>query len=178
RDVAQLAVGARARPDVRDPLADSEAAHPAPKRGDDTGGLAPEAARERGDRIEPGAVIDVDVVDAHRVVAHLLLAGTGFAGIDVLDAQDFRAAVLVEADGRGHGPRTPYNALSSVSPVRMRMTRLMSVMKIFPSPTLPVLAAFRIASMTWSTSSPRTATSMRVLGTKSTTYSAPRYSSV
>src|SRR5690606_18551793 len=41
-----------------------------------------------------------------------------------------------------------------------------------------VLAAFRMASTTWSTRSPRTATSIRVLGTKSTTYSAPRYSSV
>src|SRR4029077_16040200 len=47
-----------------------------------------------------------------------------------------------------------------------------------PSPTLPVLADFRTASTTWSTRSLRTATSMRVFGTKSTTYSAPRYNSV
>jgi acetolactate synthase-1/3 small subunit len=80
------------------------------------------------------------------------------------------------------GPRRnhfrTYSAELSVSPVRIRMTRSISVMKILPSPTLPVLAALRMASMTWSTSSLRTATSMRVLGTKSTTYSAPRYSSV
>src|SRR5450432_3269374 len=60
----------------------------------------------------------------------------------------------------------------------MRITRSMWVMKILPSPTLPVLDDLMIASTTWSTRSPRTATSMRVLGTKSTTYSAPRYSSV
>ena len=36
----------------------------------------------------------------------------------------------------------------------------------------------RLASTTWSTSVSLTATSMRVFGTKSTTYSAPRYSSV
>src|SRR6202167_4089255 len=54
----------------------------------------------------------------------------------------------------------------------------MSVMNILPSPTLPVLAALSTASTTWSTRSARTATSTRVLGTKSTTYSAPRYSSV
>ena len=41
-----------------------------------------------------------------------------------------------------------YSALSSVSPVRMRMTRSMSVMKILPSPTLPVFADFVMASIT------------------------------
>ena len=46
-----------------------------------------------------------------------------------------------------------YSAALSVSPVRIRMTRSMSVMKILPSPTLPVLAAFSTASTTWSTSS-------------------------
>src|SRR5271165_2722605 len=54
----------------------------------------------------------------------------------------------------------------------------MSVTNILPSPTLPVFDAPTMASMTWSTSSFLTATSIRVFGTKSTTYSAPRYSSV
>src|ERR1700735_115531 len=60
----------------------------------------------------------------------------------------------------------------------MRTTRCSSLTKILPSPTLPVLAVFTIASMTGSTRSLRTAISTRALGTKSTTYSAPRYSSV
>src|ERR1700691_5470169 len=67
-----------------------------------------------------------------------------------------------------------YRAESSVSPVRMRTTRCSSLTKILPSPTLPVFAVFTIASITGSTRSLRTAISTRALGTKSTTYSAPR----
>ena len=44
--------------------------------------------------------------------------------------------------------QAPYSAELSVSPVRIRMTRSISVTKILPSPTLPVYAAFMIASMT------------------------------
>ena len=40
------------------------------------------------------------------------------------------------------------SAESSVSPVRIRITRSISVMKILPSPTLPVFADFMMASMT------------------------------
>src|ERR1700678_915943 len=79
---------------------------------------------------------------------------------------------------RRNGRLAGQSAALSVSPVLMRRTRRMSVTKIFPSPTLPVLDAPTIASITCSTSSFFTATSIRVLGTKSTTYSAPRYSSV
>jgi uncharacterized RDD family membrane protein YckC len=52
------------------------------------------------------------------------------------------------------------------------------VTKILPSPILPVLAALTMASMQRSTSSSLTTTSTFTLGRKSTTYSAPRYSSV
>ena len=41
-----------------------------------------------------------------------------------------------------------HSAWSSASPVRMRSTRSRSVMKILPSPTLPVLAASMMASTT------------------------------
>ena len=44
----------------------------------------------------------------------------------------------------------------------------------FPSPILPVRAAWTTASMTFSTSSSGATTSMRTFGTKSTEYSAPR----
>src|SRR5512139_3529010 len=60
----------------------------------------------------------------------------------------------------------------------MRTTCSRLVTKILPSPILPVLAAFSIASMTRSSSSALMATSIFTLGRKSTTYSAPRYSSV
>src|SRR6185503_6486367 len=139
---------------------------------------------------------------ADRGVAHPRLALPGLGHVDRLPAQDFGTAVRMDSDRvchardrslvglqvglqpdsllmHGLSGRSPtYSAWSSVSPVRIRSTRSSSVMKILPSPTLPVFAAPMIASTTCSTSVSLTATSMRVFGTKSTTYSAPRYSSV
>src|SRR3990167_7066179 len=60
----------------------------------------------------------------------------------------------------------------------MRTTCSTAVTKILPSPILPVLAALTIASTQRSVSSDFTTTSTFTLGRKSTTYSAPRYSSV
>src|SRR5687767_345920 len=60
----------------------------------------------------------------------------------------------------------------------MRMTRSRSNTKILPSPILPVFADFSIASIACSSSSVLIAASSFTLGRKSTTYSAPRYSSV
>src|SRR6059036_1487696 len=60
----------------------------------------------------------------------------------------------------------------------MRMTFSRSKTKILPSPILPVFADFSIASITCSSSSVLIAASIFTLGRKSTTYSAPRYSSV
>src|SRR6202042_3505102 len=143
---------------VGDALADLEAAHAAAERGDDAGRLAAESARQVAG-IEPGAVVDVDVVDADGRVTHLHLVCGGLGQLRLLETQHFRTAVGVETDRLGHGAKhiawcrrgvrgRDYSAASSVSPVRIRMTRSMSVMKILPSPTLPVLAALRIASMT------------------------------
>src|SRR5713226_8858459 len=60
----------------------------------------------------------------------------------------------------------------------MRTTCSSSKTKILPSPIFPVLAAFSIASMTRSSMSLLIAASIFTFGRKSTTYSAPRYSSV
>src|SRR5205085_202794 len=60
----------------------------------------------------------------------------------------------------------------------MRTTCSRSYTKTFPSPIFPVRAAPSTASMTRSTRSSETAASIFTLGRKSTTYSAPRYSSV
>src|SRR3989454_1871779 len=60
----------------------------------------------------------------------------------------------------------------------MRTTCSRSKTKILPSPIFPVLAAFSMASMTRSSKSSLIAASILTLGRKSTTYSAPRYSSV
>src|SRR5690606_27943086 len=60
----------------------------------------------------------------------------------------------------------------------MRMACSTAVTKILPSPILPVKAALMMASIAASTMAAGRTTSMRILGRKSTTYSAPRYSSV
>ena len=53
-----------------------------------------------------------------------------------------------------------------------------SVTKILPSPILSVRAALTIASSAVSTSVSGTTASTLIFGSRSTTYSAPRYSSV
>jgi hypothetical protein len=60
----------------------------------------------------------------------------------------------------------------------MRTTSSIDTTKILPSPIRPVLAARSITSTTFATSASETTTSTFTLGRKSTTYSAPRYSSV
>src|SRR5688572_31090308 len=60
----------------------------------------------------------------------------------------------------------------------MRSASSTSMTKILPSPIRPVRAALAIASTTRSARPSSTTTSNFTLGRKSTTYSAPRYSSV
>src|SRR5450432_2788404 len=60
----------------------------------------------------------------------------------------------------------------------MRTTCSSVETKTLPSPILPVRAAASMASITRSTIASSTAASIFTLGRKSTTYSAPRYSSV
>src|ERR1019366_881577 len=112
-------------------------------------GLAPGYFRQRP-RIQAAAVIDVDEVDADRRMAQLHFATRRRRELLALPLEHLGTAVLVEDYGVGgnrfHSAR--YNAALSVSPVRIRITRLMSVMNILPSPTLPVLAAFSTASTT------------------------------
>jgi hypothetical protein len=60
----------------------------------------------------------------------------------------------------------------------MRTTCSTDDTNILPSPILPVRAALMMASMAGSTVSSATTISILILGRKSTTYSAPRYSSV
>src|SRR5690349_17331762 len=66
-----------------------------------------------------------------------------------------------------------YNAVSPVSPVRMRTAALKSRTKILPSPMLPVLAAREIVSSTRATCPSCTATSILTFGTNSIVYSWP-----
>src|SRR5580704_14188022 len=68
-------------------------------------------------------------------------------------------------------------ASSPRSPVRMRTASSTGTTKIFPSPMRPVLALFSMASITSLTRLSGTTTSTFTLGTKSTTYAEPRYTS-
>ena len=71
-----------------------------------------------------------------------------------------------------------YMASGPRSPVRIRITSSTGTIKILPSPTRPVAAASQIASIARSTMLSSSTISIFTLGRKSTTYSAPRYSSV
>jgi len=62
--------------------------------------------------------------------------------------------------------------------VRTRTTVSTVVTHTLPSPILPVLAEPTIVSTTASATASSTRTSTRTFGTKSTSYSAPRYTSV
>ena len=91
----------------------------------------------------------------------ITVLGSGSRGNAILiDGTD--GAVLVDA---GFGPR---------SLVRMRMTSVSPMMKILPSPILPVRAALVIVAMAFSTCSSATATSIFTFGRKSTVNSLPR----
>src|ERR1039458_10040462 len=149
RNIALLAVRPAGRLYVRHALPYAQAAHTAPQRDDDPGGLAPGYFRQRS-RIQAAAVIDIDEVNADRRMAQLHFATRRRRELMALPLEHLGTAVLVEDYGVGgnrfHSAR--YSAALSVSPVRIRITRLMSVMNILPSPTLPVLAAFSTASTT------------------------------
>jgi diguanylate cyclase (GGDEF)-like protein len=126
----------------------------------------------RFDDIDPALRVSVSIgaAQARRV------GDSCDALIDRADAALYRA----KQQGRDRvvGSAGRSSAAPSSSPVRIRTTRSRSHTKILPSPILPVPAALMIASLTASTWSSVTATSSLILGRKSTTYSAPRYSSV
>jgi hypothetical protein len=58
--------------------------------------------------------------------------------------------------------------------VRIRTASSTGLMKIFPSPILPVFAARMMAAIALSTSASPSTTSILIFGRKSTVYSLPR----
>ena len=53
-------------------------------------------------RVEPGAVIDVDEVEARRLLAQPDLAGAGIADLDLFPLQDLGSAGLMDSDRVRH----------------------------------------------------------------------------
>ena len=100
-NVARFGVSPQRPARVGDPVARGEFGDALAHRLDDAGSLLAEAGRQRH-RVEPGAMIGVDEIDADRQVADLHLAGSrrGQAGLDPL--QDVGAADAVKADETGH----------------------------------------------------------------------------
>ena len=80
--------------------------------------------------------------------------------------------------GQRARPVGDQRASRPLSPVRTRTTDSTGITHTFPSPILPVAAVLTMASTTSSAWVSSTSTSTRILGTKSTSYSAPRYTSV
>src|ERR1700735_293004 len=100
-DIALLRIGAR-----RAGVSDSIAGLQSLDRRTDLDHLArafgPRRERRLGRRVETAAMIDVDEVDADRVLAQPDLTLARRRQLDLLKAHDFRAAGLIYADG-AHG---------------------------------------------------------------------------
>ena len=118
---------------------------------------------------------------ARKIGKNLGCVGTGQQGVDLAfmhirpggeagaECPDFHFELIPLSADRAH-----HSASSPCSPVRTRMACSRFVTKILPSPIFPVRAVDEIASTILSTSSSDAAISRRILGTKFTTYSAPR----
>src|SRR5437899_5280816 len=71
------------------------------------------------------------------------------------------------------GRESFYTAASPVSSVRIRIAFCTGLTNIFPSPILPVRAAFTMAFTAWSARLSDSTTSILIFGRKSTVYSLP-----
>src|SRR5262249_44151015 len=97
---------------VGDPISDRDVGDAGSDRLDHAGTLAAEHERQLV-RVQPGAVVDVDEVDAARPVSHADLPGAGVADGDVGQVQLFSAAESVDLDrshGGGNLPPSGYSA--------------------------------------------------------------------
>ena len=97
RHHARLRIRAVRRTGVGDAVARGDVGDALANRLDDAGAFHAEAAWQ-GLRIQAGAEVDVDVVQADRMVAHRRLAGTRCGQRHVLPRHHFRSANGVDAD--------------------------------------------------------------------------------
>ena len=97
-----LAVAAGRVAGVSRAVADPQVGHACADRLDNASALH---AQVQGQRVgvQAGALVDIDVVQADRVVADTDLAGTGFADGQVDELHHFGSAVLLDLDGLVHG---------------------------------------------------------------------------
>ncbi len=102
-DQPDFGVSADRRAGVGHPVADLEFGHARADRFHPAGAFHAQRPGQRRQGIQPGAVIDIDIVEANRALPDADLAGTRIAHLDLFPAQCFRAAVLMNANGFGHG---------------------------------------------------------------------------
>ena len=95
-----FAIAARWLAGIGRAVAHLEVAHALAHRLDHTGGFHAQLHREVH-RIEAAALVDINVVEAHRMVADTHLAGAGLAHGDLHQLQLLGAAVLGDVDGAG-----------------------------------------------------------------------------
>lgn len=101
RDQAALGIRAGPAAGIGHPVAGLHDRDAGADRLDDPGPLAAQSGRQR-QRVEPGAVVGVDVVGPDGCMAYAGLALAGLADLDVLPAHDLGAAGLDDADRFGH----------------------------------------------------------------------------
>ena len=80
-------------------IADAKAAHLPADRGDDARGLASETRGHDFCGYRPGAVVDVDEVEADGGVLHLHFADARRGNFDVFEPEDFGSSGFVDAYG-------------------------------------------------------------------------------
>ena len=101
-DESRLRVGAEGRGAVSHAHSGLEVADAGPHRLDQAGRFRAGSERVRRRLVEPGAIVDVDVIEANRRVADAGLARARLADGHVLPAQDLRTTGLVHPN-RFHG---------------------------------------------------------------------------
>ena len=98
------------RAGVSDAVAKAEVGDARANALDHTRALNSRSERQRL-RIEAGAMIDVDEVEARRLLTQLDLTGAGLADLDLLPFEDLRPSGLMDSNGVRHGA-----ALNACSP--------------------------------------------------------------
>ena len=106
---------------IRDAVADLEFGDARTDGFDRAGALHADHRRQARELVEPGAVIDVDVVETDGTLAQAHLARARLADLDLLPLQHLGPAVGVDADCVRHGRPFPRAAARA----RFALTRAM-----------------------------------------------------
>lgn len=102
RHVADFGIGPERPAGIRDAIAGGQIGHPVPHGFDHPRCLQPDAGGQR-DRIQSGAVVGIDEVQAHRMMTHPHLTWGGLGQHHRFPLQNLRTSGLMKADCVRHG---------------------------------------------------------------------------